>query len=135
MKEKLVWFMQGRYGVDTFSKFLLVLGLVVVLLSSFFAGKTVGTICYVLGWVLIIYCYFRMFSKNVTKRYAENQSFMARTYKIRCFFQRQKNLFKQRKAYHIYKCPGCGQKIRIPRGKGKIEVRCPKCSNTFIKKS
>lgn len=135
MKEKLVRFMQGRYGVDTFSKFLLVLGLVVVLLSSFFAGKTVGTICYVLGWVLIIYCYFRMFSKNVTKRYAENQSFMARTYKIRCFFQRQKNLFKQRKAYHIYKCPGCGQKIRIPRGKGKIEVRCPKCSNTFIKKS
>ena len=54
MKEKLVRFMQGRYGVDTFSKFLLVLGLVVVLLSSFFAGKTVGTICYVLGWVLII---------------------------------------------------------------------------------
>ena len=135
MKEKLVRFMQGRYGVDTISKFLLVLGLVVVLLSSFFAGKTVGTICYVLGWVLIIYCYFRMFSKNVTKRYAENQSFMARTYKIRCFFQRQKNMFKQRKAYHIYKCPGCGQKIRIPRGKGKIEVRCPKCSNTFIKKS
>ena len=135
MKEKLVRFMQGRYGVDSFSKFLLVLGLVVVLLSYFFAGKTVGTICYVLGWVLIIYCYFRMFSKNVTKRYAENQSFMARTYKIRCFFQRQKNMFKQRKAYHIYKCPGCGQKIRIPRGKGKIEVRCPKCSNTFIKKS
>lgn len=135
MKEKLVRFMQGRYGVDTFSKFLLILGLAVVLLSSFLAGKTAGTICYILGWILIIYCYFRMFSKNVTKRYAENQTFMAKTYKIRCFFQKQKNMWKQRKTYHIYKCPGCGQKIRIPKGKGKIEVRCPKCSNTFIKKS
>lgn len=135
MKEKLMRFMQGRYGVDTFSKFLLVLGLVVVLLSSLFSGKTFGTVCYILGWILIIYCYFRMFSKQVTKRYAENQTFLAKTYKIRCFFQKQKNLWKQRKAYHIYKCPSCGQKIRIPKGKGKIEVRCPKCSTTFIKKS
>lgn len=135
MKEKLIRFMQGRYGVDTFSKFLLILGLAAVLVSSFFSGKTIGTICYFLGWILIIYCYFRMFSKNVTKRYAENQTFMAKTYKFRCSFQKQKNIWKQRKAYHIYKCPSCGQKIRIPRGKGKIEVRCPKCSTTFVKKS
>lgn len=127
--------MQGRYGVDNYSKFLLILGLIVVLISSAFSGKTVGTFCYLLGWALVIYCYFRMFSRNVTKRYAENQKYLAKTYKIRCFFQKQKNMWKQRKAYHIYKCPSCGQKIRIPRGKGKIEVRCPKCSTTFVKKS
>ena len=135
MKEKLIRFMQGRYGVDFLSKFLLAAGLIVVLLSSIFAGEIIGTVCYVLGWVLIIYCYFRMFSRNVSKRYAENQAFLAKTYKIRSFFQRQKNMWTQRKTYHIYKCPGCRQKIRIPRGKGKIEVRCPKCSATFIKKS
>ena len=135
MKEKFLRFMQGRYGVDQFSKALLIGGLIVVLLSSFFAGGRVGSLFYLLGWVLIIYCYFRIFSKNVSKRYAENQKYLAKTYKIRTYIQQQKNSLAQRKVYHIYKCPSCKQKIRIPRGKGKIEVRCPKCGTTFIKKS
>ena len=122
MKEKFMRFMQGRYGVDQLSKALLVIGLI----SIFF---------YYVGWFLIIYCYFRMFSKNVSKRYAENQAYLAKSYKIRCFFAKQKDLFRQRKQYHIYKCPGCSQKIRIPRGKGKIEICCPKCGTKFIKKS
>lgn len=135
MKEKLMRFMQGRYGADTLSKVLLAAGLIIVILSGFLARNAAGTVFYVLGWVLLIYCYFRMFSRNVSKRYAENQAFLARTYKIRGFFRRQADIWKQRKVYHIYKCPGCGQKIRIPRGKGKIEIRCPKCGATFIKKS
>lgn len=135
MKEKLIRFMQGRYGVDSFSKFMLISGLVVVMLSSFLSGNVLGVICYVAGWFLVIFCYFRMFSRNITKRYAENQTFLAKTYKIRSFFQGQKNVWKLRKTHHIYKCPNCKQKIRIPRGKGKIEIRCPKCSTTFIKKS
>ena len=135
MKEKFMRFMQGRYGVDQFSKSMLIAGLVVILLSSFFTRTGAGTLFYFLGWVLIIYCYFRIFSRNISKRYAENQAYFAKTYKIRTFFQRQKNSLNQRKVYHIYKCPGCKQKIRIPRGKGKIEIRCPKCGTTFIKKS
>ena len=126
--------MQGRYGTDTLSKFLLICGLVVVLFSSFSSSDTVRMIWYVVGWALIIYCYYRMFSRNVTKRYAENQAFLARTYKMRSFFKQQLELMKQRRIYHIYTCPGCRQKIRIPRGKGKIEVRCPKCGVTFVKK-
>lgn len=90
---------------------------------------------YIIGWAAMIYCYFRLFSRNIQKRYAENQKFLAKTYNIRCFFNKQKNMFMQRRIYHIYKCPGCKQKIRIPRGKGRIEVRCPKCGTTFIKKS
>ena len=135
MKEKFLRFMQGRYGADTLSKVLLGAGLIVVLLSAFLTRNAVGMVFYLLGWVLIIYCYFRIFSRNVSKRYAENQAFLAKTYKIRMFFQRQKSIWKQRKVYHIYKCPGCKQKIRIPRGKGKIEIRCQKCGTTFIKKS
>lgn len=115
MKEKFLRFMQGRYGVDQFSKALLIAGLVVVLLSSFFTGKGVGTLFYFLGWVLVIYCYFRVFSRNISKRYAENQKYLAKTYKLRTYIQQQK--------------------IRIPKGKGKIEIRCPKCGTTFIKKS
>lgn len=135
MKEKLIRFMQGRYGVDQLSKFLLIVGLIVVVLSSFFPAVAVSMVFYLLGWVLVIYCYFRVFSRNVPKRYAENQAFLAKTYRIRAFFQKQKNIWQQRKVYHIYTCPSCKQKIRIPRGKGKIEVRCPKCGTTFIKKS
>ena len=135
MKEKFMRFMQGRYGLDQFSRFLLIAGIVVVLLSLLLSRNVVGMIFYFLGWVLVIYCYFRMFSRNTSKRYAENQAFLTRTYKIRTFFSRQKSIWKQRREYHIYTCPNCKQKIRIPRGKGKIEIRCPKCSTTFIKKS
>ena len=135
MKEKFIRFMQGRYGIDQFSKFLLILGVVVVLLSLFLSRNPVGLVFYLIGWALVIYCYFRMFSRNTSKRYAENQAFLAKTYKIRTFFSQQKNIWKQRRVYHIYTCPNCRQKIRIPRGKGKIEIRCPKCSTTFIKKS
>ena len=134
MKEKLIRFMQGRYGVDQLSKFLLILGLVVVVISALFNSR-VSLILYILGWVLVIYCYFRVFSRNIPKRYAENQAFLEKTYKIRMFFQKQKNIWQQRKTHHIYTCPSCKQKIRIPKGKGKIEVRCPKCGATFIKKS
>ena len=116
--------MQGRYGVlDTLGKVLLVLGLVLAFFAPVFSGDhVIGMVFYLLGWGCLIYAYFRMFSRNVRKRYDENVRFL-------------KNLMAQRKDYHIYTCPGCKQKIRIPRGKGKIEIRCPKCGTTFIKKS
>ena len=135
MKEKLIRFMQGRYGIDQLSKFLLITGLAVVLLSAFFGDPAVSLLLYIFGWGVVIYCYFRIFSRNVQKRYAENQAYLMKTYKIRNWFQNQKNIWQQRKVYHIYTCPSCKQKIRIPKGKGKIEVRCPKCGTTFIKKS
>lgn len=135
MKEKLIRFMQGRYGIDQLSKFLLITGLAVVLLSGVFGETAVSMLLYIFGWGVVIYCYFRIFSRNVQKRYAENQAYLMKTYKIRNWFQNQKNIWQQRKVYHIYTCPSCKQKIRIPKGKGKIEVRCPKCGTTFIKKS
>lgn len=135
MKEKFIRFMQGRYGIDQLSKFLLAVGLIVVLISVFLGNSVIGLILYLLGWVGVIYSYVRAFSRNVSKRYSENQRFLAKTYGIRSFFQKQKNIWSQRRVYHIYTCPTCKQKIRIPRGKGKIEVRCPKCGTTFIKKS
>ena len=138
MKEKMIRFMQGRYGAygaDAFTKFLMAAGLCIMFISSAFGGRIISLVCYVLGWSVLIYCYFRLFSKNVAKRYAENQAFLVRTSRIRVFFQKQKSMWQQRRVYHIYKCPSCKQKIRIPRGKGKIEVRCPRCSTTFIKKS
>jgi len=131
MKEKLIRFMYGRYGVDAFSKFLTGFGFVFLIISTF----TNLRVLWYISLAVIIYAYFRMFSKNHPKRYAENQAFFKYTSGIRNSFAKLKYNLKQRRTHHIYSCPSCKQKIRVPRGKGKIEVRCPKCSNTFIKRS
>ncbi len=131
MKEKFIRFMYGRYGMDSFGKFTIIAGLVTMIL----AGWNDSMLLSLVSWTCIVYSYFRMFSKNIYKRSSENQWYLNKTYKLRQAFYKQKNLMIQRKTHHIYKCPTCRQKIRIPRGKGRIEIRCPKCSSTFIKNS
>lgn len=131
LKDRFRNFMYGRYGLDTFGKCTITLGLAAMLI----AGWTSNSKLSLLSWLLIFYSYYRMFSRNIYKRSHENQVFLNKTAKIRTFFYRQKNQFAQRKTHHIYKCPGCRQKIRIPRGKGRIEITCPKCHTTFIKNS
>lgn len=131
MKDKLIRFMAGRYGIDSLGKATLIAAIAAMLLSSFFGSVTLSLI----SWILIICTYFRMFSRNIYKRSSENQAYLAKTRKIRTWFATQKNLMAQRKTHHIYRCPTCHQKIRVPRGKGRIEIRCPKCQTRFIKKS
>ena len=92
-------------------------------------------IFYWLGAVVIVLAYCRVLSKNYAKRNAENQLYLKYTAKLRRYFGKEKYMIEQRKIYHIYTCPSCKQKIRIPKGKGKISVKCPKCGNEFIKKS
>lgn len=135
MRERFMRFMQGRYGVDQYSQFLVIAGVIVVLLSSVIPIGILRSAAYIIGWVMVIYAYVRIFSRNISKRYDENQRYLAKTQKFRTWFNTQKSLMKQRKIYHIYTCPGCKQKIRVPKGKGKIEIRCPKCGATFVKKS
>ena len=131
MKEKFMRFMYGRYGVDTMGKFTTGAAFV----SFLFSTLLDNSFLYTLAVILLIYSYFRMFSKNIYKRAAENQSFLNRTAKIRTKFHNFKGTLIQLRTYHIYKCPTCRQKIRIPRGKGKIEITCPKCRSKFIKRS
>ncbi len=136
MKEKLMKFMQGRYGVDQFAKFTIGAAFVLVVLAIFIGrGNLLGTVMDTVGLLLIIYTYFRIFSRNISRRYGENQKYLEKTASLRARLRKEKNIMSQRKDYHIYTCPGCGQKIRIPRGKGKIEISCPKCRTKFVKKS
>lgn len=124
-------FMNGRYGADQLSRFMLVVCLVLMFLNLL-AGNS---IVYYLALFLLAICYFRMFSRNYSQRSAENQKYLELTQGIRGWFERTKRRIVQSKDYHIYKCPACGQKIRIPRGKGKICITCPKCRKEFEKKS
>ncbi len=129
MREKLQRFMMGRYGVDAFSKFMMGAVLVMWILDMFLHSR----ILYSWSILLIIYVYFRMFSRNIAKRYQENQKFLAIKSKVFARFRSEKSQLKQHKTHHIYKCPTCKQKIRIPRGKGRICITCPKCKTEFTK--
>lgn len=131
MKEKIVRFMQGRYGIDQFSRFLLYVSFALLLISMFFPIRSAS----LPGLLLMCYCYFRMFSKNIPARYKENAAFLRLRSKWITKWQKTKREMQQRKTHRIYKCPKCKQKIRVPRGRGKIAIYCPKCNTEFIRKS
>ena len=136
MKEKFMKFMQGRNGVDQFSRFTMGVALVSIVLTIFTGTRsTLGAFLDLFGMAAIVYTYFRIFSKNISKRWQENQKYLQAMDKLTARFQKEKRMMSQRKDYHIYSCPGCGQKIRIPRGGfKKVEIECPKCHTKFIKR-
>ena len=129
-RQKMYEFMRGRYGHDSFNRFLYWLSIALLLLSLIF-----GNILYIIALVLLVYSYYRMFSKNHQARYKENLLFVGYSKRVTGFINTQKLRFKERKTHHIYRCSKCGQNIRVPRGKGKICITCPKCKNEFIKVS
>lgn len=131
MKKRFMQFMSGRYGADELSKFMLGICLVCLVLNIFTGVRGV----YLLALVLLGLCYFRMFSKDYARRSTENQKYLSTVWKVKSWFGKKKNRIAESKDYHIYKCPSCGQKIRIPRGKGRICITCPKCRHEFEKKS
>lgn len=131
MREKFYRFMQGRYGNDELSKFLVGVSMVLIILNLL----TKNGIFNLLFWVCLIYSYFRMFSKNYSARYAENQKYLALKNKWSYKWENHKRMREQKKIYHIYNCPYCKQKIRIPKGKGSIIITCPKCKQEFGKRS
>ena len=123
--------MQGRYGVDSLSRFLSVVLLAFIVIGVFIRIPFSGMITFAILAVL----YWRMFSRDIPKRYEENQKFLQIRDKLLGRFSNFGSNMSQLKDYHIYKCPRCNQKIRIPRGKGHIMVRCPRCGYEFHKKS
>lgn len=131
MREKLRQFMYGRYGVDELTRFILLFDCALMVISFLIRSDILNFTCV----VIIILCYFRMFSKNHNQRYKENQIYLKYYRNFVTNWAQFKSNLKQHKIYHIYKCPSCKQKIRIPRGKGKISITCPKCRNEFIKHS
>lgn len=135
MRERIQRFMAGRYGADQLSKTLSTVVLVSLILSMFSGILPVLSIFYWVGLGLMIYSLFRTFSRNTSKRYEENQKFLNMRYKAAVKKDAAKKRWAQRSVYRFYKCPGCKQRVRVPKGKGKICITCPKCKTEFIKKS
>lgn len=134
-RDKFTNFMYGRYGVDQLSRFMLIVTFVLCILSLFIRIPLLSTLIL----LLIILTYYRMFSKNIYKRAAENEKYLQFIGKFKKnagtgTYTNSQNT-QQKKYYKYFKCPGCSQKIRIPIGHGKIEIRCPKCNTKFIRRS
>ena len=131
LRMKFMRFMQGRNGVDQLAQFLNVIVMILLIISIF--TKNV-----ILDWVPFIlmgYMYFRIFSKNIPKRSMENQKFCNMRYDFAVKKNKWVKEWEQRKIYRFFRCPMCHQKVRVPKGRGKICITCPKCRQEFIRRS
>jgi len=116
-------FMEGRYGNDKLNSAILGAALVVVIAAIFFTNPLVNLILHAIAYVLMFWSIFRTFSRNTYRRYEENRKFLK-------FVDR----FRDRD-HRYFDCPKCRQTVRVPRGKGKIAITCPRCREKFLRKS
>lgn len=137
---KIMSFMQGRYGWDNFSNFLVgswlvlfFISRIVLVITSY--NSVINGVYSVLSLALFIFTYYRVFSKNRSKRYIENTKYLSFKASVTRFFRIKKSRMKKRKNFHLYKCPACKQILSVPKGKGKINITCPKCQTKFTKRS
>lgn len=116
-------FMQGRYGTDKLNTAILVAGVAVCVLSMLIPLPLVNWLLTMLSYVLMGWAIFRMLSRNTYKRYQENKKYLRFVERIRD------------REHKYFDCPRCRQPVRVPRGKGKIAITCPKCREKFVKKT
>lgn len=116
--------MMGRNGQDELAKTVFIASLILYILTLFTGSAALNLI----SWLGMVYTLFRCFSKNIAERRRENEKFLNEQK-----FWKMK--YQQRKTHKIFKCKGCGKNIRVPKGKGKIEITCPVCGTKTIRKS
>ena len=116
-------FMAGRYGTDRLNMTILSVGLVACLISAFIQAPVLNLILTAISYALMFWAIYRTMSRQTYKRYLENRKFMQ-------FIDR----FKDRE-HRYYDCPKCRQSVRVPRGKGKIAITCPRCREKFVRKT
>jgi len=133
-RERLAAFMYGRNGPDSLYTFVLWVSAIILLISTIlkaFVSLTIGYVLQGVAFILIIYAFFRAFSRNVEKRSAENERYHQIKFKIRAFFTRQKNRKKYKNTFIYIKCPSCKNVLRFKRVVGTHNAKCPCCKHTF----
>ena len=124
-------FMAGRNGVDQLGIALVIVALAI----NFLAQLTRLTFLSFIAFAVLIITIIRALSKNLSKRREENRRFLIIGDKIKGDFDGWKDRRSQSKHYKFFTCPGCKNKLRVPRGKGKIQITCPRCGQRFRGKS
>ena len=135
---RLRLFMQNRYGIDALYWALIVVYIIFQVLHFSFSGVPTGRVFPVLSWIVFIYAFFRVFSRNIEMRRRENQAFLrllgrARSTNVTNPFENMSfgNIQKPEPDKKYVKCPKCKAMLRVPRQKGKHTVRCPRCDHRF----
>ncbi len=116
-------FMEGRYGIDKLNRTLLWTSVGIVVVEMFLPFGLLRLMLTVISYLLVGWMMFRCLSRNTYKRYRENRRFLMLLEQWRD------------KEHRYYSCPRCHQPVRVPRGKGKIAITCPKCKEKFVKKT
>lgn len=123
LRAGLVRFMYGRYGTDKLNTTILVSGVIASLLALLIPFAMPKILITLISYGLMVWAICRSLSRKTYKRYEENRKYLM-------FLQRLKD-----RQHRYYDCPRCRQQVRVPRGKGKIAITCPKCKEKFIKKT
>ena len=130
MRNAIQRFMYGRYGNDQLGFFLIGVYFILALI----AALTDMLVFQLVGDVIFVWSIFRIFSRNIAKRRAENNKFMRKAQPVIKWLRLQQTMFRD-KEHRYFKCPNCSQYLRVPRGKGKITVTCRSCHASFQEKS
>lgn len=131
LQQNMAQLMQGRRGADSFSNFLVIAGIALLLLSLFPGLDLLSW----LALVVLAYALFRSYSKNVAARERENAAFERITEQPKKELSLLRKKWTNRQTTLYFKCKGCGQVLSIPRGKGTLRVVCPKCKTETKRKS
>ncbi len=129
-RDKMSRWMYGRYGNDQLNRLLMALAIIFLIISIFVKYP----VFYWIAVIFLVFAYFRMLSRNTYKRSAENTKYLRITSRLHSIFAKGKKRSRDRE-HRYFKCPGCGQTVRVPRGRGKIQITCPKCRREFIRKT
>lgn len=134
MGYKFQKFMVGRYGIDQLWRALLIFYLVGIVIANivYRFSKVSYYVLFTVSAAIIIFAVYRVFSKNIEQRRKENTDWLKFTWQIKQKFKFQKDMYSQRKTHKFVKCSQCKKTLRLPKHKGKINVRCPHCGNSFI---
>jgi NADH pyrophosphatase NudC (nudix superfamily) len=131
IRDKLERFMRGRYGQDELNRFLSVSALILCGISLITRHLVLSS----LSMILVIVCLFRSFSRNTGARFREAESYFKLKSAMLRFLGNTMERLRQYRTHRIFTCPSCGQRCRVPKGKGRIRITCKRCGARFIKRT
>ena len=133
-RDKLIRYFSGRYGIDAFGRFLFliyIVAAVILTMVEFFVTSWILFAIHVLLTTLAVYTLFRVMSRSIYRRQAENRKFLAMRDGLVGWCNLQKSKYRDRKTHVYRKCPYCKSVLRLKKIKGDHRAACPRCAKSF----